>query len=189
MNARELPESTTLETKTVHEGRVISVHTETVRFPDGTTGILDVVRHPGASAVVPFLDDPASADPTVLLIRQFRHAAGRWLLEIPAGRLDIDETPEACAHRELLEETGCVAKRMERMTSILTTPGFSDERIHLFLATELTRGDTSHEVDEFIEPVTMPLSGALSRIATGEISDAKTALALLFAAGFKTNAG
>jgi ADP-ribose pyrophosphatase len=161
------------------------VSEEKVRFPDGSTGILDVVHHPGASAVVPFLSDPAGDDPTILLIRQFRHAAGRWLLEVPAGRLDAGESPEACAHRELREETGCSAQTLTPLVSIFTTPGFSDERIHLFMATGLSRGDAKREADEFIEPVTVLLSDALKQISIGEIEDAKTVVAILCAAGFK----
>ncbi|MDA1080587.1 MAG: NUDIX hydrolase [Gemmatimonadetes bacterium] len=185
MTRPPIPIPATIATRPVHNGRVISVHADTVRFPDGSTGTLDIVRHPGASAVVPFLGEPGGDDPTVLLIRQYRYATGRWLLEIPAGRLDVGETPEACARRELREETGCTAIVMEPMTTIFTTPGFSDERIHLFLATGLTRGESSHEADEFIEPVAISLTEALSRVESGEISDAKSALALLFAAGFR----
>ncbi len=148
--------------------------------------MLAIVRHPGASAVVPFLSDPRGANPTILLIRQYRHAANGYLLEIPAGRLDPGETPEACAHRELKEETGCTAGRIERLTTVFTTPGFSDEQIHLFVAMDLLSGDSAREADEFIEPVTMTMTEALSKIEQGEIRDAKTIVTLLFAAGYKT---
>lgn len=178
-----LPGAATLSVRRIHDGRVIAVDEEHVRFPDGSTGTLDVVRHPGASAVVPFLGDPAGDDPSILLIRQYRHAAGAWLLEIPAGRLDPGESPEACARRELEEETGCTAAALERITTILTTPGFSDERIHLFMATGLTRGIARREADEFIETTTVALSVALNQIAIGEIVDAKTVLGVLLAAG------
>jgi ADP-ribose pyrophosphatase len=178
-------ESVPLASREIHRGRVITVAEEQVRFPDGSTGVLDVVHHPGASAVVPFLTDPGGDDPTILLIRQFRHAAGRWLLEVPAGRLDAGESPLACARRELLEETGCSAESLVPLVSIFTTPGFSDERIHLFMATGLARGEAQREADEFIEPVTLTLSDALERIGTGAIEDAKTVIAILCAAGFK----
>jgi ADP-ribose pyrophosphatase len=171
----------------VYAGPVISLDEEEVRFPDGSTGRLAMVRHPGASAVVPFLTDPHGDDPTILLIRQHRHATGGTILEVPAGRLEPGEPPIACARRELLEETGCTATAIEPLTTIFTTPGFSDERIHLFMATGLARGEARHERDEFIEPVTMPLSEALRRIEAAEIVDAKTIVALLFAAGFRTN--
>ena len=143
-----------------------------------------MVRHPGASAVVPFLSDPAGEDPQVLLIRQYRYAAEGYLYEIPAGRLNAGEDPRDCALRELKEETGCSAARVERLFTMYTTPGFSDEKIHLFMATELTAGETKHEADEFLELQPMLLSRALQMVKAGEIQDAKTALGLLFAAGF-----
>jgi ADP-ribose pyrophosphatase len=163
---------------------VISLDIDTIQFPDGTVGELEMVRHPGASAVVPFLSDPHGEDPSILLLRQYRYAADGYVLEVPAGRLEPGEDPAECAMRELKEETGCIAARVERMTTILTTPGFTDERIHLFIATGLTRGDAATEHDEFIELKTLPLSECLEMIRTGEIIDAKTALAILFAAGF-----
>jgi ADP-ribose pyrophosphatase len=118
------------------------------------------------------------------MIRQFRHAAGGLLWEIPAGTLAPGETPEACAHRELREETGVVAARIERLTSIYTTPGFTDEVIHLFLAQGLTMGEAARERDEFIEVVPQPLSQVLAGIRGGEIKDAKTVVAILYMAGF-----
>jgi ADP-ribose pyrophosphatase len=169
----------------IHTGRVISLDVDQVRFPDGTTGELEIVRHPGASAIVPFLGDPAGADPQVLLLKQYRYAVGGTLYEIPAGRLEPGELPEACARRELLEETGCTAEFLAPLTSMFTTPGFTDERIHLFLATGLTRGESHREADEFIEIETVALSVALQMVERGEIQDAKTALGLLFAAGFR----
>ena len=143
------------------------------------------MRHPGASAIVPFLGDPRGPDPEILLLRQYRYATGGFLLEVPAGRLDRDEDPLDCARRELREETGCSAERMDRLTTIWTTPGFSDERIHLFMASGLTRGEHAREADEFIETEAMPLSHALELIRDGRIMDAKTALSILFAAGFR----
>ena len=147
-----------------------------------SAGQLDVVRHPGASAVVPLLDDPMSPDPRVLLIRHFRHAAGGWLWEIPAGRLDAGEQehPERCAHRELKEETGYTAETMTRLLSIVTTPGFSDEVIHLYLATGLTKGAHARESDEFMELHELRLSNVRKMIQDNEITDGKTLTALLF---------
>ena len=169
----------------IHTGRVINLDVDLVRFPDGTTGELEIIRHPGASAVVPFLSDPTGTDPQVLVLKQYRYATGGFLREIPAGRLEPGEIPEACARRELLEETGCTAESMTPLTSMWTTPGFTDERIHLFLASGLTRGESKREADEFIELETVSLSAALQMIERGEIQDAKTALGLLFAAGFR----
>ena len=168
----------------VYTGKVISLDVDTVRFPDGSVGELEMVRHPGASAVVPFLSDPAGDDPQVLLIRQYRYAAEGYLYEIPAGRLNPGESPPECALRELKEETGCSAKRVDELFTMYTTPGFTDEKIHLFMATGLTSGETKHEADEFLELQPMPLSRALQMIQAGEIQDSKTALGLLFAAGF-----
>jgi ADP-ribose pyrophosphatase len=140
-----------------------------------------------ASAIVPFLTEPTSAQPQILLIRQYRYAANGYLYEIPAGRLEAGEAPDACARRELREETGCTAADMSFLTTMFTTPGFTDERIHLFLASDLVLGPTAHEADEFMDVVPMPLERALEMVKSGEIQDAKTALGLLFAAGFRTN--
>ena len=176
-----------LDSKELYRGKIVSLNRDTVRFPDGTSAEFDIVRHPGASAVVPFLSEPAGDEPQVLLLRQYRYASGGYLYEIPAGRLDEGESPEECAVRELKEETGCTAEHIEPLTSILTTPGFTDEVIHLFMATGLTHGEPNREPDEFVDLVVMRLSEALERISTGEMTDSKTVLALLFAAGFKTD--
>lgn len=179
--------SSTLSSSRVYTGRVINLDVDRVRFPDGSEGELEMVRHPGASAVVPFLSDPLGDDPQILMIRQYRYAADGFIHEIPAGRLEPGEEPEACAARELREETGCTAQRMDRLFTMYTTPGFTDERIHLFMATGLTAGEAAREADEFVELVPMPLSRALAMLERGEIQDAKTALGLLYAAGFRTN--
>lgn len=168
-----------------YTGRIIAVDTDTVRFPDGSTGELDMIRHPGASAVVPFLSDPEGEDPQLLLIKQYRYAAEQYLYEVPAGRLEPGEDPRDCAIRELREEAGCTARQMEFLTTIYTTPGFTDERIHLYMATGLERGDTAHEADEFMTVETMSLSEALRLIEQGSISDGKTVVAILFAAGYR----
>lgn len=174
-----------ISSRRIHTGRVINLDVDTVRYPDGSTGDLEMIRHPGASAVVPFLSDPEGDDPQILLIRQYRYAAGGFIYEIPAGRLEAGEAPEACARRELLEETGCSAGQLLPLIPFLTTPGFTDERIHLFMATGLTSGETKREADEFMELTPMPLSGVLGLIKTGGIEDAKTIIALLFVAGFR----
>lgn len=174
-----------VSSRRVYTGRVIDLDVDTVRFPDGSTGDLEMIRHPGASAVVPFLSEPTGEDPQVLMIRQYRYAASSYLYEIPAGRLEPGETPEQCARRELEEETGCRAQRIEALTSVFTTPGFTDERIHLFAAFGLTAGQVQRDADEFLEVKTMPLTQALAMISTGEIVDGKTIVALLFIAGFR----
>lgn len=168
----------------IYTGRVVNLDVDTVGFPDGSTGELEMIRHPGAAAVIPFAADPRSADPTVLLIRQYRYATGGAVLEIPAGRLAPGEEPSACARRELLEEVGVTAGRIEHLTTIWTTPGFTDERIHLFWAAELEAGAHAREADEFIEVVPTPLSQTLALVRSGGICDGKTVAAILYMAGF-----
>jgi ADP-ribose pyrophosphatase len=177
--------SAKLSSRRVYSGRIINLDIDTVRFPDGSTGELEMIRHSGASAIVPFLGDPAGNDPQILLLKQYRYAADDFLYEIPAGRLDPGEEPIDCARRELMEETGCEAERIEHLYSFYTTPGFTDEMIHAFMAVGLERGESRLETDEFITVETMTLSHALGLIQKGEIKDAKTALAILYAAGFK----
>ncbi len=170
-----------LESRPVHQGRVVHLALDTVRFPDGSTGELELIRHSGAAAVVPVRGDPDDPDPRLVLLRQFRYAAGGDIYEIPAGRPDRDGEPwEQVAARELEEETGFVPGSLRRLTTIYTTPGFTDERIHLFVATGLRRGETDLDDDEFVEVTELPLSGALQAIEDGRIIDAKSICALLF---------
>ena len=176
---------TLLSSRRAYSGKVINVDVDSVRYPNGNTGELEMVRHPGASAVVPFLTDPRGDDPQIMLIRQFRHAADAFIYEIPAGKLDGDEDPRLCAARELQEETGCTASHIEHLCTFYTTPGFTDERIHAFMATGLTRGDAAQEQDEFVTMEPTSLSRALEMIRTGELNDAKSALAILYASGFR----
>ena len=174
-----------MKSRRAYTGKVISLDVDVVRFPDGSVGELEMIRHPGASAIVPFLSDPRGEDPQVLMIRQYRYAAEGYLLEIPAGRLDPGEDPRDCALRELKEETGCSAEQVDHLFTMYTTPGFTDEKIHLFMATGLVAGESKRESDEFLDLEPMPLSRALELVEAGEIKDAKTALGLLFAAGFR----
>jgi ADP-ribose pyrophosphatase len=174
-----------IERKPIHDGRIVDLSIDTVRFPDGSIGDLEYIRHSGAAAVLPVLSDSSGDDPQILLIRQYRYAAGGFMLEVPAGRPDrTGEDWEVCARRELEEETGLVAGTLTYMATIHTTPGFTDEQIRLFIATDCTTGTEKMDDDEFIEPVTMPISEALEKIRTGEITDAKTICTLMFAAGF-----
>lgn len=184
-----MSESARIASTRVYTGRVINVDIDLVRFPNGTTGELEMVRHPGASAVVPFLSDPAEDDPQILLVKQYRYAADRFLYEVPAGRLEPEEAPVDCAHRELTEETGCTAAGVEHLFSMFTTPGFTDEQIHVFAATGLTRGVTAHEADEFMDVEAVELSRALEMIGRGQIPDAKTALSILFASRWRKAKG
>lgn len=177
-----------VRTRHVYDGRVVKLDVDTVPAPDGSGDIeLEIIRHPGAAAVVPLLSDPTADDPSILLIRQYRHAAGGYIWEVPAGVLEPGESPTTCAARELAEETGATAERIERLTTIFTTPGFTDEQIHLFLASGVRPGKATPERDEFIQVEPRPLSRILEMIRDGEIRDGKSIVALLYVAGFSLN--
>jgi len=160
-------------TKSIYKGKVVTLNLETVTLPNGVTVDLETIRHPGAAAVVPMKEDG-----TVLLIRQFRHAAGGFIYEIPAGKLNQGEDPLACASRELEEEIGYRAGSFELLTSIFTAPGFADEVIHVYKATDLTSGRQQLDRDEVLEVVPLPLTEAVAMIADGRIRDAKTIVGL-----------
>jgi ADP-ribose pyrophosphatase len=174
-----------LHSERIWTGKVFNFDVDRIRYPNGNEADFAVVRHPGASAVIPYLSEPSAGDPQILLLRQYRYASSGYLYEIPAGRLDPGESPLQCARRELREETGCEAARMEEMCVMYMSPGYTDEKIHFFLAAGITRGEPAQEEDEFAEPVVLLLSRALAMIEQGEIQDAKTALAILFSAGFR----
>lgn len=162
-----------MTSKTVYSGRIVKLNLETVTLPNGHRMDLEVIHHPGAAAVVPLRPDGS-----VLLVRQFRHAAGGYLLEIPAGTLNPGEDPRACALRELEEETGHCAGRLDFLLTVFTTPGFTDEVIHLYRATDLTLGTQALAEDEVLDLVEMPLADALAAIRSGAIRDAKTVVGL-----------
>jgi ADP-ribose pyrophosphatase len=163
-----------LDKRSIHDGRVVKLGLERVRLPNGKTTELEIIRHQGAAAVVPL-----DADGNVLLVRQYRHAVGAWILEVPAGKLDPGEAPEACAIRETEEEVGMKAGRLDPLGPIWTTPGFTDEKIWLFLARDLTPGRQALEEDEALEVEKMALSEAIDRLDAGEISDSKSVISLL----------
>ncbi|MBW3628527.1 MAG: NUDIX hydrolase [Gemmatimonadetes bacterium] len=173
-----------LDSRPVHDGRIVHLSVDTVRFPDGSVGELEMIRHSGAAAVLPILGHRDEIDPEILLIRQYRYASDGYLYEVPAGRRDGTEDWHVCARRELEEETGYLAGDLEKLTAIYTTPGFTDEVIHLFIAYELSAGALAQEADEFIDLVRLPFSDALGLIRDGEITDAKTICTLLFARTF-----
>jgi ADP-ribose pyrophosphatase len=162
-----------VHSKHIYTGVVVNLNVDTVTLPNGMTVDLEVVRHPGAAAVVPLKDDG-----TVVLIRQFRHAAGGFIYEIPAGKLHPGEDPRACAERELEEEIGYRAGIFELLSSIFTAPGFTDEVIHIYKATGLTSGQQQLDRDEVLEVIEMPLLEAIRMIEMGTIRDAKSIVGL-----------
>ncbi len=164
---------TPLSTEHIYAGKVLILNRETVTLPNGQSTQLEVIRHPGASAVVPVKDDG-----TVVLIRQFRHAAGGFIYEIPAGKLHPQEDPRICAARELEEEVGYQAGQLELLTSIWTAPGFTDEVIHIYRGTDLKPGRQHLDHDEVLEVVEWPLEKAMVGIQDGTIRDAKTIIGL-----------
>jgi ADP-ribose pyrophosphatase len=175
-----------LARRPVHDGRIVHLSVDTVRFPDGSVGELEFIHHAGASAVLPVVGSLDEDDPDVLLIHQYRYAAGGWLYEVPAGMPQREGEPwEEVARRELEEETGWRAGRLVPLTRIFTTPGFTDEAIHLWLATDLEPGTSKLDEDEFMEVVRVPLSQALAWIREGRIVDGKSVATLLFAAHFR----
>jgi ADP-ribose pyrophosphatase len=161
----------------IPHGFPVVVTTEQVRLPNGVEIVLDIVEHPGAAAIVPFVSDSE-----ILLIRQYRHATGGFLIEVPAGKIDPGETPDETAGRELQEEVGQRAGRLENLGWIWTSPGFASEKIHLYAAFDLAAVDTRPEDDEIIEVLPTPLDDALEMVWSGELTDAKSALALIHAA-------
>ncbi|HVF50464.1 MAG TPA: NUDIX hydrolase [Pyrinomonadaceae bacterium] len=171
---KALPE--VLGSEEIYRGHIFQVAVDTVR-EDGTTYKRDVVRHAGGASVLPVF-----ADGTVALVRQYRHPAARYVLEIPAGRLEAGERPEDCAVREMEEELGLVAGRVEPLSEFFTTPGFCSEKLWVFLATGLRETRQRLDADEFVEIVRLPFARALEMIGTREIEDAKTIIALLLAA-------
>ena len=160
-------------TRRIFKGRVVTLDIDTVTLPNGATIELEMIHHPGAAAVVPMKEDG-----TVILIRQYRHAAGGYIYEIPAGKLHPGEDPKLCAARELQEEIGYRADSLVLLTSILTTPGFTDEVIHIYKGTGLTKGKQDLDHDEVIEIVELPLEKALAQIIDGTIRDGKTIVGL-----------
>ncbi|MBN1966488.1 MAG: NUDIX hydrolase [Anaerolineae bacterium] len=166
----------TLKSDTIHLGKTISLFIETVRLPDGHVVEREVIRHPGAVAMVPL-----HANGRVTFVRQFRLAAGRELLEIPAGTMEPGETPEVCATRELQEEAGLLPANLNSLGGIFAAPGYTSEYLHLFLATGLTPSRLQADADEFLEVVTLPFADALDLVRTGQIVDAKTISGLLLA--------
>ena len=180
-----MPTPGLIDSRLVYDGRVVRLSVDTVRFPDGSEGQLEMIRHVGASAVLPFLGGLFDPDPDVLLVRQYRYASDGYLYEVPAGLpAGPEESWEECAHRELEEETGMRAATLTPLTRIYTTPGFTDEVIRLFVATDLEPGELSRDPDEFMEVVRVAFSEVLEMVRDGRIVDAKSITIILYADRF-----
>jgi ADP-ribose pyrophosphatase len=171
---RELPKI--LSSQRVFDGRVFNVTVDTVSEGE-LTYQREVVHHNGSAVIVPIFDDG-----TVALVKQYRHPAVRYLLEVPAGTLAKGERPEIGAARELKEELGLVAARLEKLSEFFVSPGFCEEKMWVYLATELSEGKQALEDDEILEVVRLPIADALEMITSGEIEDAKTIIGLMLAA-------
>ena len=171
---RDVP--VTLDSRLVHQGRKIRVRLDRVRLPRGGEGTQDVIEHPGAVAIVPL-----AASGCIVLIRQWRHAVGQWLLEVPAGTLEPGESPADCARREVQEETGYRAGEIEPLVTFYTTPGFTDEVMYGFVARDLHPAPAEGDADEVIETVEVDCVEALAMCLDGRITDGKTIACLLAA--------
>jgi len=162
--------------RNVFQGRVLTLNLERVRLPNGRVAELEIAHHPGGAAVV-----AVDADGRVCLLRQYRHAAGGWLTELPAGKLDGGEPPLECAQRELAEEAGVIARRWDKLGEFFSSPGVLTEVIHLFLARDLTVTDARPEEHEVLEARWLPLDEAVALAAGGRLQDAKSLIGLLWA--------
>jgi ADP-ribose pyrophosphatase len=171
---KELPKI--LNSHKVFDGRVFKVTVDTISEGEMTYQ-REVVHHPGSAVIVPVHDDG-----TVVLVRQYRHPTVRYLLEVPAGTLDDGERPDAGAARELEEELGLVAERLDKLTECFVSPGFLEEKMWIYLATGLSEGKAQPDEDELLDIVRLPIGDALEMITSGEIQDAKTIIGLMLAA-------
>jgi ADP-ribose pyrophosphatase len=177
-------EAQLLERRHVYQGKVVDLSVDRVRMPNGRTAELEVIRHPGAAAMVPLTESGE-----VLLVRQYRYATGGWLLEVPAGKLDGAEAPEVCAARELEEEVGMTPSEMVSLGWIWTTPGFTNERIWLYLARGLHPARQNLQVDEVLSVESHLLAEAIAKVHAGEICDSKSVCSLLRADYFLRHEG
>jgi len=174
----------TLQKREIYRGRVFSLIEQQVALPDGTLTRVETIRHPGAAAVVPMLDKSH-----IILIRQYRYAVGDWIWEIPAGTLFPGEDPKDCAQRELGEETAYEAGYLEKVGEVVPAPGYSDDRIHIFLATDLKEKSQHLEEDEILEVREFAIVKVLEMIKTGEIKDAKTIAGILLTSSIMAEYG
>lgn len=165
-----------IHSKTIYQGRIFSLRQDEIRLPDGQTAHLDIVAHPGAVVLLPLGDDGK-----IWFIRQYRHSAGEELLELPAGALEPGETPEACALREIREETGQSAGKIEQIGEFFLAPGYSTEFLYIYLATGLKPDPLPGDSDEFIQVELLSVERAFALAEGGQLRDAKTLAALILA--------
>ncbi|NLU50492.1 MAG: NUDIX hydrolase [Syntrophomonadaceae bacterium] len=163
----------TLHSERIFSGKILNLRVDTVALPGGQSATREIVEHPGAVGII-----AVDEDETVYLVRQYRKPVEEALLEIPAGKLEPEEDPLECARRELLEETGLIAESLEEVLAYYTTPGFTSERLHIFVARQLKPGKSNPDQDEFLELVKMPLDEAYQKIAGGDIKDGKSIIAI-----------
>jgi len=165
-----------LESEKIFKGAVFEVERDRLLEENGIEIVREVVRHPGGAGALPLFDDGR-----VALVKQYRHPAQRELLEIPAGRIEVGETPEMCAAREVEQEIGFRAGRIEKLAEFYSTPGFCEEKLHVYLATDLTPSSQALDHDEWVEVVYLPFAEAAQMLGRGGIEDSKTIIALLLA--------
>jgi ADP-ribose pyrophosphatase len=168
-----------VSSKLAYKGKVFSVFSDKIEEPSGFVHTRDVIRHNGSVVILAVDDSKNPADPNIILIRQYRHAAGQFLLELPAGRVDANEATLAAAKREMIEETGYRAKRWTLLTKYFASPGFLGEWMQIYLARDLREGTATPEPDENIEIIRLPLSEALALVASNKIHDGKTLIGLM----------
>lgn len=176
-----MTEEKTMKSERIYEGKIISVRVDTVELPDRKYSKREIVEHPGAVGILPVTEKGE-----IILVKQFRKSVEDTLLEIPAGKIEPEESPEMCAQRELEEETGFVAGNIEKVLEFYTSPGFSNELIYIYLARNLSQGEPNPDEDEYIEIVYLTIDEAIAKIQKGEIKDSKTIVAILSYKNFLT---
>jgi len=169
-----------ISSKLAYKGKVFSVYTDKVEEPGAGINIRDVIRHNGSIVILAVDESKNPGDPDIVLERQYRHAAGQYLLELPAGRIEPNEAPLAAAKREMIEETGYRAKRWTHLTKYFASPGFLGESMNIYLARDIREGAAAPEADEQIEVIRLPLSEVLALIAADKIHAGKTLIGVLF---------
>ncbi|NLY85905.1 MAG: NUDIX hydrolase [Tissierellia bacterium] len=175
-------EEKTMKSDKLYEGKILNLRVDTVELPDKKYSKREIVEHPGSVAVIPIADDGS-----IILVKQYRKAVEKFLLEIPAGKLEINEEPRVTAIRELKEETGYSTEKMEYLMEFYTSPGFTNEKIYLFLATDLVKGEATQDTDEYIKVEKYNIDLLIKMIERGEITDSKTIIGIILAKKYLDN--